>query len=279
MRSATRRRLRFTRWVLAIIGGSSILFAAPLLGAEEKGDTLSLLHQLSGMDPDGVSTMVRIVLLVTVFSVVPSIVLLTTCFPRILILLSFLRRALGAQDLLPNPVTTGMAFILTAMVMMPVWTEVYDKAYRPLQDGRLKTLEEAIVIAEKPLKGFMLEFTREKDLLLMDELSRGRGRNDEPAGKASAGQHSVRTDLVVEDLSFAVVLPAFVLSELKTAFQMGFLLYLPFLMIDLMVSAVLLSMGMFMLPPVLVSLPLKVLVFVLVDGWSLVVNQLVQGFF
>ncbi len=279
MRSATQRRLRFTRWVLAIIGGSSILFADPLLGAEEKGDTLGLLRQLSGMGADGVSTMVRIVLLVTVFSVVPSIVLLTTCFPRILILLSFLRRALGAQDLLPNPVTTGMAFILTAMVMMPVWTEVYDEAYQPLQDGRLKTLEEALVIAEKPLKGFMLEFTREKDLLLMDELSRGRGKSDEPAGKASTRQHSVGADLVVEDLSFAVVLPAFVLSELKTAFQMGFLLYLPFLMIDLMVSAVLLSMGMFMLPPVLVSLPLKVLVFVLVDGWSLVVNQLVQGFF
>ncbi len=266
------------RSVLAIIGGSSVFFAGPLQGAEEKGDTLGLLRQLSGMDPDGVPMTVRILLLVTVFSVVPSIVMLTTCFPRILILLSFLRRALGAQDLLPNPVVTGMAFVLTAMVMMPVWTEVYDKAYRPLQDGRLKTVEEAVEIGVKPLKRFMLDHTWEKELLLMDELSRGRGKNGEPAGKASAGQHSAGTELVVEDLSFAVVLPAFVLSELKTAFQMGFLLYLPFLMIDLMVSAVLLSMGMFMLPPVLVSLPLKVLVFVLVDGWNLVVAQLVQGY-
>lgn len=262
----------------ALIGGSSILVAAPLLGAEEKGDSLGLLRQLSGMDTESVPPMVRVLLLVTVFSVVPSIVLLTTCFPRILILLSFLRRALGAQDLLPNPVVTGMAFVLTAMVMMPVWTEVHDKAYRPLQDGHLKTLDEALVIAEKPLKRFMLDHTREKDLLLMDELSRGREKKDQRGARASAGQHSAGTGLVVEDLSFAVVLPAFVLSELKTAFQIGFLLYLPFLMIDLMVSAVLLSMGMFMLPPVLVSLPLKVLVFVLVDGWNLVVKQLVQGF-
>ena len=273
-----RGRLRFTRSVLAIIGASSILFAGPLLGAEEKGDTLGLLRQLSGMDPDGVPMTVRLLLLVTVFSVVPSIVLLTTCFPRILILLSFLRRALGAQDLLPNPVVTGMAFVLTAMVMMPVWTEVHDKAYKPLQEGRLN-LDEAVEIAGTSCKRFMLRFTREKDLLLMDELSRGRVENDESAKPASARQHSAGAELVVEDLSFAVVLPAFVLSELKTAFQMGFLLFLPFLMIDLMVSAVLLSMGMFMLPPVLVSLPLKVLVFVLVDGWSLVVNQLVQGFF
>ena len=282
---------RWTRAAPLLTGGSSLLFTGPLLGAQEQGGTLEFLHQLGGVEP---TTTIRVLLLVTIFSVVPSIVLLTTCFPRILILLSFLRRALGAQDLLPNPVVTGMAFVLTAMVMMPVWTEVHDKAYRPLQDGRLKTLDEAIVVAEKPLKNFMFRFIRKNDLLLMVELSNRGAEKKEAAGNRSAGADArsrsagataaaARTRgasdrLVVDDLSFAVVLPAFVLSELKTAFQMGFLLYLPFLMIDLVVSAVLLSMGMFMLPPVLVSLPLKVLVFFLADGWNLVVKQLVAGF-
>ncbi len=268
---------RITKSVAVLVGGSSVLLANSVLGAEEAGDSLSLLRQLSGIDPEGVQVAVRVFLLVTVFSVVPSIVLLATCFPRILILLLFLRRALGTQDLLPGPVVTGLAFVLTAMVMMPVFREIHDKAYVPLENGSLDSLEEALVIAEKPVKAFMLRHTRPKDLRLMDELSRRTTAGARPEANQAAGRHSVGAR-TVEDLPISVVLPAFVLSELKTAFQMGFLLYLPFLVIDLMVSAVLLSMGMFMLPPVLVSLPLKVLVFVLVDGWYLVVGQLVQGF-
>ncbi len=278
MKARVRMPFRITKSVAVLVGGSSVLLANSVLGAEEAGDSLSLLRQLSGIDPEGVQVAVRVFLLVTVFSVVPSIVLLATCFPRILILLLFLRRALGTQDLLPGPVVTGLAFVLTAMVMMPVFREIHDKAYVPLQNGSLDSLEEALVIAEKPVKAFMLRHTRRKDLRLMDELSRRTAEGARPEANQAAGRHSVGARPVVEDLGISVVLPAFVLSELKTAFQMGFLLYLPFLVIDLMVSAVLLSMGMFMLPPVLVSLPLKVLVFVLVDGWHLVVGQLVQGF-
>ena len=278
MKSSDLVPLQSARGLLILVGGSSVVLASPALSAEEGGDTLALLRQLSGIDPAGIQMAVRVLLMVTVFSVVPAFVLLTTCFPRILIVLSFLRRGLGTQDLPPAQVVTGLALVLTAIVMMPVWREVHDKAYVPLQNGSLESLEEALVIAEKPVKSFMLNHTRPKDLLLMDELSRKNEAATSPEKKSTAGRHSAGVETAVEDLSFAVVLPAFVLSELKTAFQMGFLLYLPFLMIDLMVSAILLSMGMFMLPPVLVSLPLKVLVFVLVDGFNLVVGQLLQGF-
>lgn len=242
--------LGFRRSAITVVGGGSILLAGRAVGAAESGDGLDLLRQLSGVDPTGVQVAVRLLILVTVFSIVPSILLLTTSFPRILILLSFVRRALGAQDLVPNPVVTGMAFVLTAMVMMPVWTEVHDKAYVPLRDGRLKTLDEAVAVAEKPLKRFMLRHTRERDLLLMHEISRGYARapasapasagddtdrgaasaDSAPAGASTAPESRARgsparrsagPDPVAEDPGFLVVLPAFVLSELKTAGRGG----------------------------------------------------------
>jgi flagellar biosynthetic protein FliP len=217
---------------------------------------------------------------VTVLSVVPSILLLATSYPRILIVLSFLRRALGTQDLPSQGILAGLSLILTGIVMMPVWMRVYTEAYLPLERGQIQTVDEAIAKASVPLKEFMSSHTLESDLRLMVELST-------PDGKASPSQDSASTTssgprtaepATVEDLSFFVVLPAFVLSELKTAFQIGFLLYLPFLVIDLAVSAVLVSMGMFLLPPAMVSLPIKILVFVLADGWDLVVAQLIEGF-
>jgi len=251
----------------------ALLFAGAV-HAQENAAPGDSLRALTGLDADGVAASVKILALVTVFGVVPSIVLLATSFPRILIVLSFLRRALGTQDLPSNQVIGGLALILTVLVMMPVWKRMHAEAYVPFQRGDIKTVDEALEKASKTLKQFMLAHTLEKDLRLFVELSEAQ------AGGGISAQRGTEAavDGPVEDLSFFVILPAFVLSELKLAFQMGFLLYLPFLVIDLAVSAVLISMGMFLLPPVLVSLPLKVLIFVLADGWNLLVGQLIEGF-
>jgi flagellar biosynthetic protein FliP len=243
-----------------------------------------LLQTLVGGDVENIALPLRVIAMVTVFSVVPAILLLTTCFPRLLIVLSFLRRALGTQDLPPNQVIAGLALILTAMLMFPVWKRVHSEAYVPLVSGELKTVDAALEKAAAPLKGWMFHHTRPKDLeLFVETMARTEAaarRSDEGPDFPSASD-DVSTgfdrNARVEQLSFFVVLPAFVLSELRTAFQMGFLIYLPFLVIDLAVSAILISMGMFMLPPILISLPLKVLVFVLVDGWTVVVKQLLLG--
>jgi flagellar biosynthetic protein FliP len=194
-----------------------------------------------------------------------------TSDPRIFVVLSFLRRALGSPELPPQQVLAGLALILTGFVMLPVWRRVHAEAYVPFSKGELKSPEEALERAARPIKSFMLAHTLEKDLRVFVELA-------EPAGDSPDSESAASAASTVEELSFFVVFPAFVLSELKAAFQIGFLIYLPFLVIDLAVAAVLVSMGMFLLPPALVSLPLKVLVFVLVDGWDLVVVQLVRGF-
>jgi flagellar biosynthetic protein FliP len=257
-----------------------LLAGASVLHAAEGGWLEGLPRILTGLDREQALVAVRGLVAVTVLSVVPSILLLATSYPRILIVLSFLRRALGTQDLPSQGILAGLSLILTGIVMMPVWMRVYTEAYLPLERGQIQTVDEAIAKASVPLKEFMSSHTLESDLRLMVELST-------PDGKASPSQDSASTTssgprttepATVEDLSFFVVLPAFVLSELKTAFQIGFLLYLPFLVIDLAVSAVLVSMGMFLLPPAMVSLPIKILVFVLADGWDLVVAQLIEGF-
>lgn len=258
------------------------LFAEEAVAEEAEaagaGDTLKAL---TGLDSENLGVPLRALALVTVFGVVPSIVLLTTCFPRILVVLFFLRKALGTQDLPPNMVVFGLSFLLTGAVMFPIWKEVHRDAYIPLVETKEITVAEAIEKTELPVKRFMLRHTLRDDLRLMMEVS---ARSEEKVSSApAAGDKAPVTRPVspsgkkLEELSFFTILPAFVLSELKTAFQLGFLLFLPFLLIDLVVSAVLVSMGMIMLPPTLVSLPLKILVFVLVDGWSLVVGQLLSG--
>ncbi|MBN1442753.1 MAG: flagellar type III secretion system pore protein FliP [Planctomycetes bacterium] len=251
------------------IGLSALIVLVSLGGpamAEQPSAEGGWLRTATGLDPGSLAAPLRALAIVTVLGVVPSIVLLTTCFPRVVIVLSFLRRALGTQELPPNMVVMGLSLLLTGAVMMPVWRQVYQRAYLPLVETKSVSLDEAVKLAEAPVKRFMLAHTLRNDresLRMFVQISRAGGSDS----SASSAQR-------LEDLSFFVVLPAFVLSELKIAFQMGFLLYLPFLLIDLVVSAVLVSMGMFMLPPGLVSLPLKVLVFVLVDGWGLVVAQL-----
>ena len=246
--------------------------------AADAGETLKTL---TGLDSENLGVPLRALALVTVFGVVPSIVLLTTCFPRILVVLFFLRKALGTQDLPPNMLVFGLSFLLTGAVMFPIWQEIHQEAYVPLVETKQIDAELALQRAELPVKRFMLRHTLRDDLRLMLGVSaRGAGK---PAFPSSAGggpsgkKPESSTGQQLEQLSFFTILPAFVLSELKTAFQLGFLLFLPFLLVDLVVSAVLVSMGMIMLPPTLVSLPLKILIFVLVDGWSLVVGQLLAG--
>ena len=243
------------------------------------GQPEDIIRALTGIDAASAGSGLRALALVAIFGLAPSAILLTTCYPRIYIILSFLRRALGTADIPSNGMLAGFALLLTAVTMMPVWKKVHDDAYLPLAQGE-STAEEAIGRASEPLRKFMLAHTLEADLRLFIEASR-----DSAPGAAAAGgtggagtSATPRVPEKVEDLGFFIILPAFVLSELRTAFEIGFLLFLPFLVIDLAVSAVLISMGMFMLPPVFVSLPLKVLVFVLADGWNLLTSQIIAGF-
>ena len=227
------------------------------------------LQTLAGQEPAQLSTPLRLLVLLTVLSLVPSIVLMTTCFPRIVIVLAFLRRALGTQELPPNQIMIGLALFLTAAVMGPTWKRVYAEGLSPYMEGTIVDGEEAFKRTVQPLKEFMIQRTLRKELRLFVEIS----RYEEELTARGASPESEN----IEQLPLSIVMPAYLLSELKTAFQMGFVLYLPFLVIDLVVATTLISMGMFVLPPILISLPLKVMVFVMVDGWSLIVEQLVRS--
>jgi flagellar biosynthetic protein FliP len=211
--------------------------------------------------PEGgmLSAPLQILLLLTVLSIIPGILMMTTCFTRIVVVLSFLRQALGTQQLPPNQLILGLALILTVFTMTPVWSRVKTEAIDPWQRQEISQAD-AMTRAAKPLREFMLKQTREKDLALFVSLS----KREKPKS--------------VDEVPTSVIIPSFVISELRSAFQMGFVLYLPFLVIDIVIASVLMSMGMMMLPPVLISLPFKVLLFVLVDGWYLVVRSLVVAF-
>ena len=206
-----------------------------------------------------VATAVRILLGLTVLSLAPALLLAVTSFTRIIIVLSMLRHGLGMQETPPNTVLVTLALFLTLFTMMPVFQEVNDRAFQPYMAGTLAP-DKAMEAAMAPLRGFMIRQTREQDLALMLEVSHT------PAPES------------VEAISSVHLIPAFMLSELKSAFQIGFVIFLPFLLIDLVVSSVLMSMGMFMVPPVMISLPVKVLMFVLIDGWNLVVRSIVGSF-
>jgi flagellar biosynthetic protein FliP len=211
---------------------------------------------------DGKKTLgsaLEIVLLMTLLAMAPAIVMTMTCFTRIVVVLSFLKRAMSMQDLPPAMITTGFALFMTIFVMRPVVSDIYDQAYLPYTENRMDW-RDAAAIAQKRMNQFMLAQTREEDVALILELS----RTPRPA--------------TALETPFHVAVPAFVLSEIKTAFQMGFVLFLPFVVIDLVISSILVSMGMFSLPPVVVSTPLKLLLFILVGGWDLVVTSLAQSF-
>ena len=202
---------------------------------------------------------VQILILLAGVTLVPALLFTVTGFTRILIVLGFIRSGLGTPAAPPNQVLVGIALFLTIFVMAPTFTQIKDNAFEPLQKGEI-TQTQAIKRAEAPLRTFMFKQTRTKDLALFAKL----GKLDSPKTRA--------------DVPTYVLIPAFIISELKTAFQIGFMIFLPFLIIDLVVSSVLMSMGMMMLPPIFISLPFKILLFVLVDGWSLVTQSLVQSF-
>jgi flagellar biosynthetic protein FliP len=202
---------------------------------------------------------VQLIALLTVLSLAPSILVMVTSFTRIVVVLSLLRTALGTGTAPPNAVIVSLALFLTAFVMGPAFQRAYDTGIRPLLSNEI-TPEQAFERATDPFRAFMLKNVREKDLKLFNDLAR------EP------------TPASPEALSLRILVPAFMISELKRAFEIGFLLFLPFLIIDLVIASILMSMGMMMLPPVVVSLPFKLIFFVLVDGWSLVAGSLVQSY-
>lgn len=210
-------------------------------------------------DAANVATSVKLMLLLTVLSLAPAILILMTSFARIIIVLSFVRTALATQQMPPNQVLVGLALFLTFFIMAPTFQEVNDVALTPLFAEEI-SLEEAYTEASVPLKEFMSKHTRQKDLELFINYNGG----ERPES--------------LEDVSLTTLVPAFALSEIKTAFQMGFMIFIPFLVIDMIVASVLMSMGMMMLPPVMISLPFKILLFVLVDGWHLIIKSLLQSF-
>ena len=214
--------------------------------------------------PGQVSTVIQLLLLITVISLAPAILMMMTCFTRIVIVLSFLRRALGTQQLPPDQIIVGLALFLTFAIMSPVFGRAYRDGIGPYLAGEGKvSQEEAFTRTIVPFRSFMFRHVRPRDLKLF--ISMDESLRDNPPRKRG-------------DVPTLVLIPSFVLSELRLAFWMGFLLYLPFLIIDLVVSSVLMSMGILFLPPVIISLPFKVLLFVMVDGWYLVVGELVRSF-
>ncbi|WP_445479659.1 flagellar type III secretion system pore protein FliP [Lysinibacillus irui] len=218
-----------------------------------------LINIFSNSDPTNVSTSVKLLLLLTVLSLAPSILILMTSFARIVIVLSFVRTALATQQMPPNQVIIGLALFLTFFIMAPTFQEVNKEALQPLFAEEIG-LEEAYDRASVPFKEFMSKHTRQKDL----DLFLSYNQAEKPAS--------------VEEIPLTMLVPAFALSEIKTAFQIGFMIFIPFLVIDMIVASTLMSMGMMMLPPVMISLPFKILLFVLVDGWYLVMKSLLQSF-
>lgn len=222
--------------------------------------TPSLSISLNGATtPQNISNAVKLLILLTALAIAPSFLIMLTSFTRIIIVLSILRQAMGLQQEPPNQILLGIALFLTIFIMSPTISAVYNNAYKPFNEGKL-TLEQAYDAAQTPIKAFMLKQTRQKDIALFLRIAK---QPNPPNSQA---------------LGLNILVPAFIISELKTAFEIGFLLYIPFVIIDIVVSSVLMSMGMMMLPPIMISLPFKLLLFVLADGWNLVVLSLVKSF-
>ncbi|MGJ9381422.1 flagellar biosynthetic protein FliP [Salipaludibacillus neizhouensis] len=225
---------------------------------------IDLLFQIPALDvfsddSNDLTATIQLLLLLTVLSLAPAILILMTCFTRIVIVLSFVRSGLATQQMPPNQVLIGLALFLTFFIMAPVLAEVNENALQPLSNAEISQ-EEAFAAATEPFKEFMAEHTREKDLALF---------------MGYAGQERPET---LDDIPLTSLVPAFAISELKTAFQIGFMIFVPFLVIDMIVASVLMSMGMMMLPPVMIALPFKILLFVMVDGWHLIVRSLLFSF-
>ncbi len=210
-------------------------------------------------EPGEVADSLQIIFLLTILSLAPAILVLLTAFTRVIIVLSFTRSALATQQIPPNPVLVGLALFITLYIMAPVWSQINQTALQPYLAGEIAQ-DEALALGTRPLANFMLRQTREKDLALFVSIADA-PRPDGPA-----------------DIPLPTLVPAYVISELKTAFQIGFMIYIPFIVIDMVVASTLMSMGMMMLPPMMISLPFKILLFVMADGWHLVVRALLLSF-
>lgn len=247
--------------VALLIAGLGLLAPAAAEAAGTTGISLPKISVGVGevKGPQELSSALQVMLLLTVLALAPSLVILLTSFSRIVIVLGLLRQALGTSQMPPNQVLIGLALFLTAFIMAPVAVEIRDKAYTPYMAKQISQ-DEAVERGLQPIRQFMFRQTREQDLALMVHLAKA----PRPRDRA--------------DVATYILIPAFVISELKTGFQMGFVLFLPFIVIDFVVSSVLLSMGMLFLPPTMIALPFKLLLFVLADGWHLVVRSLVTSF-
>ena len=232
------------------------LLATPAMGAT--AEPLSLLGISAGKNT--LSVPMQVVILLTLMTLLPAAVMSITPFLRITVVLHFLRQALGTQTTPSNQVLLGLALFLTILIMQPVAAEMYHRGWEPMENGKLST-EQAAAEAAQPLRQFLARFAREKDIRLFLELAHA------PAPRSRA------------DLDLKILIPSYILSELKTGFQIGAVLFLPFLVIDLVVASVTLSVGMVQLPPVMISAPFKIMLFVLVDGWNLVVGSLMRSFY
>jgi len=264
-------RKNIQRYILTASAFLFLIFAILLLrpnlaaaqaGAQQQGG-LSIPKISISMDdssrPKDVGTSLQILFLLTILSLAPAILMMVTSFTRIVVVLSFFRQALGTQQLPTNQIIIGLSLFLTFFVMSPVLKKINAEALQPYLSQQISQAE-AWEKTITPLRGFMFRQTREKDLALFVELAK------------------LKRPRKPEDIPTSVLIPSFIISELKTAFQIGFLIYLPFLVVDMVVSSVLLSMGMMMLPPIMISLPFKLIFFVLIDGWNLMVGSLVKSF-
>ena len=248
------------KWLAPLGLPLMLLAVGPAFGADAATGTAPLTITFGGGAQAGaVSDALRIVMLLTLLAVLPAVLIAMTSFTRTIIVLSMLRHAFGMQDTPPNMVLVSLALFLTLFTMAPAFQASYENGIRPMADNQI-TMESAVEQTVKPLREFMIRQTREKDLALILEIAK------------------VEVPDSIEEVSTIHIIPAFLLSELKTAFTIGFVIFLPFLLLDLVVSSVLMSMGMLMVPPTIISLPLKVLMFVLIDGWALIVRALLGSF-
>ncbi len=270
--------------VLGAAAAALVLACADAAVAQEQSNNparLVLPSNLGGPEqwasPEGLSSAIQVMLLLTVISLAPAILLMTTCFVRIIVVLGLLRQALGTQQLPPSQVITSIALFMTLLVMTPVWSDVYDNAILPYTNEEI-SLNEAWDRGVEPVRRFMADQIRRTEndddvYLFLRYLPQETTESGEPPEYVYYGATDAQ-----QNVPLRALVPAFMLSELKTAFLIGFQIYLPFVILDIVVASVTISMGMMMLPPVLISLPFKLLLFVLVDGWHLVVEMLLQSF-
>ncbi|KXG75761.1 flagellar type III secretion system pore protein FliP [Thermotalea metallivorans] len=254
----TKKTIRVSIFIVVFL--FFFMFSSAAVSAEPKLPIPKIgLSLEEANSPREVANSIEILFILTILALAPSILLMMTCFTRMIIVLSFIRKAISTQTTPPNQVLIGLALFLTFFIMAPIGAEINNKAIQPYLAGEIDQ-EVALVRAMEPMRAFMFKHTREKDLALFIDIS------------GSQKPHRLG------DVPTKALIPAFMISELKTGFQIGFVLFIPFIVIDMVVASTLMSMGMMMLPPVMISLPFKILLFIMVDGWNLIIKSLIMGF-